>query len=107
MRACISVRIGRFPSIIGTKIEPMDVLGLCSSTDCDGSVMLLNPPVSIWNIPISLVDPNLFLRDRTKRAWDVLSPSSESTTSTICSSRRGPARSPSFVTCPANIVVML
>ena len=56
------------------------------------------PPIS--NQATSPSGPNRFLPPASIRRPERGSPSNDSTTSTACSSVRGPARSPSLVTCP-------
>ena len=56
--------------------------------------------------PTSSVGPYRFLTARTMRSRECLSPSKCSTTSTRCSSVRGPATEPSLVTCPTRIVAI-
>ena len=47
-----------------------------------------------------MVEPNRFFADRSRRQELIGSPSMYRTTSTMCSSTRGPAMSPPLVTCP-------
>ncbi len=56
--------------------------------------------------PTSSAAPNRFLTPRTMRSADVLSPSKCSTTSTRCSSDRGPAIAPSLVTWPTRMIAI-
>ena len=56
--------------------------------------------------PTSSVGPYRFLTARTMRSRECRSPSKCSTTSTRCSSVRGPATEPSLVTCPTRIVAI-
>ena len=55
--------------------------------------------------PTSCVEPNRFFSARRMRTPDERSPSNDRTTSTRCSSTRGPATMPSFVTCPTRTTV--
>ncbi len=54
--------------------------------------------------PTSSAAPNRFLTPRTMRSGELRSPSKCSTTSTRCSSERGPAIAPSLVTCPTRTI---
>ena len=56
--------------------------------------------------PTSSDAPKRFLIARINRRREWRSPSNCRTTSTMCSSRRGPAIDPSLVTCPTNNKVM-
>ena len=56
--------------------------------------------------PTSSAAPNRFFTPRTIRSDECLSPSNCSTTSTRCSSTRGPATLPSLVTWPTSTVAM-
>ncbi len=56
--------------------------------------------------PTSSDAPKRFLIARIKRRREWRSPSNCKTTSTMCSSKRGPAIDPSFVTCPTSNNVM-
>ena len=58
------------------------------------------PRSLISNRPISSVAPKRFFCARSTRSERSASPSNISTTSTRCSSTRGPATTPSLVTCP-------
>jgi hypothetical protein len=73
---------------------------------CEGSGTPTTPPSPISKQPISSAGPNRFLVARTIRSVECRSPSKEMTTSTRCSSARGPAMAPSLVTWPTRIVVM-
>ena len=57
-------------------------------------------PSRISKTPTSFVEPKRFLSARSVRYVRSRSPSNCSTQSTRCSSTRGPASEPSFVTCP-------
>ena len=61
-----------------------------------------SPAPVISNNPNSSVVPNRFLIARTIRWLWYRSPSKYSTASTRCSRSRGPANTPSFVTCPTS-----
>ena len=74
---------------------------LASSTKrAEGSATSTSPPARISNTPTSLVAPKRFFSARRVRKLRSRSPSNSSTQSTRCSSVRGPATVPSFVTCP-------
>ena len=60
----------------------------------------------IANTPISLTAPKRFLIARTRRKLLCVSPSKYSTVSTMCSSTRGPASAPSFVTWPTSTMAV-
>ena len=64
------------------------------------------PPAPISNHAVSPSAPNRFFPPERTRSPDRGSPSNVSTTSTACSSVRGPARSPSFVTWPVRSTAM-
>ena len=67
----------------------------------------LSIPVSLKSKqPTSSLAPKRFLIARIRRKREWRSPSNCRTTSTICSSKRGPAIEPSFVTCPTRSKVM-
>ena len=70
------------------------------------SVTETRPRSLISNRPISSVAPNRFFCARSTRSERRASPSNISTTSTRCSSTRGPATTPSFVTCPISTMQM-
>ena len=73
---------------------------------CEGSGTPTTPASPISKQPISSAGPKRFFVARTSRSVECRSPSKEITTSTRCSSVRGPAIAPSLVTCPTRIVVM-
>ena len=62
-----------------------------------------SPASVIRKTPTSWVEPKRFLLARSRRKACPRSPSKPSTTSTRCSSTRGPASVPSLVTCPIRI----
>jgi hypothetical protein len=64
------------------------------------------PPSDISNTPISSVGPKRFLTARRIRKWWPVSPSKDTTASTMCSTTRGPAICPSLVTWPTRITVV-
>ena len=65
-----------------------------------------SPAAPIWNQAVSPSVPKRFFPPETIRSPERGSPSNVRTTSTACSSARGPARSPSFVTWPASTTAM-
>jgi hypothetical protein len=67
-----------------------------------GLVTPFRPRSVMANTPISLTAPKRFLMARTRRKVECVSPSKYSTVSTMCSSTRGPASAPSFVTWPTS-----
>ena len=64
------------------------------------------PSSRISKQPTSSAAPYRFFVARTRRSDECRSPSKCSTTSTRCSSTRGPAIEPSLVTCPTSTVAM-
>ena len=70
----------------------------------DGSGTPTSPSRVISNTPSSFVEPNRFFVARRMRCAWYRSPSNCSTQSTRCSSTRGPATAPSFVTWPTRTV---
>ena len=96
----ISTKIGRVPSIVTAMAEPAALIMRSARNASLGLVTSIMPPSRISNTPTSEVAPKRFFTERSKRyAWK-RSPSRYSTVSTICSSTRGPAMAPSFVTWP-------
>ena len=71
-----------------------------------GSVTSTMPVSAISKQPTSSAGPKRFLVARTIRKPECRSPSKASTTSTRCSSSRGPAMAPSLVTCPTMITAI-
>ncbi len=71
-----------------------------------GSSTASRPELVISSRPTSLVEPKRFLAARSTRRPAVRSPSTSSTTSTRCSSTRGPATAPSLVTWPTSTIVI-
>ena len=68
----------------------------------EGSDTPLRPCSVISKTPTSFVDPKRFFTARSTRKNRLRSPSNCSTVSTMCSSTRGPAMAPSFVTWPTS-----
>ena len=79
----------------------------CSTNSPVGSATAVMPSAARSKQPTSSIGPKRFLIARTIRNRELRSPSKWSTTSTRCSSTRGPAIEPSFVTWPTITVVML
>ena len=98
-KAWISINRGLKPLTVTVTAEP-GALTFCSTKILEGFLTSIMPDSSISKIPISSVGPNLFLVERRILNWFVGSPSSQRTTSTRCSSVRGPATVPSLVTWP-------
>ena len=90
--------------MLATNTEPGGLSTLSDISIVDGLLISTMPSFCISNIPISLVDPNLFLTLLKILYEKYLSPSKYKTVSTICSNTLGPAIFPSFVTCPIIIV---
>ncbi len=102
--AWTSSKSERFPSSAGTTLDP-GVSALRSASSAALASGTASKPVStIRKSPSSSVEPNRFLTERRTRYPEWRSPSSDSTVSTMCSSSRGPASAPSFVTCPTRNV---
>src|SRR5215207_782064 len=103
--AWTSTSSGRDPSIAASTTLPgarvasptKRALASCTST---------SPPWRISNTPASLVEPKRFFSARSVRYVRSRSPSNWSTQSTRCSSTRGPASAPSFVTWPTSSTAM-
>ena len=104
-RACTSARRQRVPSITGATAEPERRSPSSRNTD-EGSATSTSPCSAIWKTPTSLVEPKRFFTARRMRKGWARSPSKDRTASTMCSSTRGPANSPSLVTCPTRIRAM-
>ena len=81
------------PGVPGWRSARKSSLGLATSS---------RPASAIWNTPTSWVEPKRFFTARRMRKACPRSPSKASTASTRCSSTRGPARVPSFVTWPTS-----
>ncbi len=99
--ACTSPINGRLPSSATDDCESQGTGSLrCSRKRPDGSAIPSMPSSRSRKQPTSSVAPKRFLTARTIRSTELRSPSKCSTTSTRCSSERGPAIAPSLVTCP-------
>src|SRR5262249_57562866 len=101
--AWISTSSGRLPSMPGKTAVPGEPRSRSERNSSEGLAISRSPPPVISNTPISSVGPKRFLTARKMRNWCEPSPSKESTASTICSTTRGPAIWPSFVTWPTRI----
>ena len=94
--------MGRTPSIATVTAEPSGVAPRWERKSPDGSETSRMPPAVCSKQPTSSVAPKRFLIPRSMRKLDCRSPSKLRTTSTRCSSTRGPATLPSFVTWPTS-----
>src|SRR5450759_3689225 len=103
-KACTSASSGRRPSSVTVTHVPATGSGRRDKNNPDGSGRPRMPASLISKQPISSVAPYRFLTARTNRRVECRSPSNWSTTSTTCSSSRGPAMPPSLVTCPTRMV---
>ncbi len=97
-RAWISPISGRLPSIVTVTAVPGTGSGRWSMNNPDGSATHSIPLSCNMKQPTSSEAPKRFLTPRTIRSAVLRSPSKCSTTSTRCSSERGPAMAPSLVT---------
>ncbi|MNT08702.1 hypothetical protein D3C72_1434520 [compost metagenome] len=104
-RAWISTSKGRVPSCVTITQEPGTWLSCCDRNRADGFDTPFKPFSVMANTPSSLTAPKRFLMARTRRKLEWASPSKYSTVSTMCSSTRGPASAPSFVTWPTRMMV--
>ena len=102
--ACTSPIIGRLPSRVTVTAVPGTALGRWSRNSPDGSATHSMPLSCMRKQPTSSAAPNRFLMPRTIRSADARSPSKCKTTSTRCSSERGPAMAPSLVTWPTSSI---
>ena len=101
--ACTSAGSGRRPSM--TTVTAVPGTGgppNRAKNNPDGSGIPTIPASRSSKQPTSSAGPKRFFTPRTMRSVECLSPSNDSTTSTRCSSTRGPAMPPSFVTCPTS-----
>ena len=89
--ACTSASSGRRPSIVTATQVPGTSAGWCSTNSPVGSVTALMPSEDRSKQPTSSTGPKRFFIARTIRKRELRSPSKCSTTSTRCSSTRGPA----------------
>ena len=72
----------------------------------DGFGTSARPRSVISKTPISSVGPKRFLTARRMRKWWPVSPSNDTTASTMCSTTRGPAIWPSLVTWPTRMTAV-
>ncbi|MFN5780375.1 MAG: DNA repair protein RadA, partial [Novosphingobium sp.] len=100
--AWISTRTGRVPSIAGKTALPGTGFSRPERNSIEGLPTSSRPAPAMAKTPISSTGPKRFLRLRRIRYWWLRSPSKLITTSTICSSTRGPAIEPSLVTWPTS-----
>ena len=105
--AWTSASSGRRPSIVTATQVPGTWPVWCSTKSPVGSVTAVMPSGPRSKQPTSSIGPKRFFIARTIRNRELRSPSKWSTTSTRCSSTRGPAIAPSLVTWPTRTVVML
>ena len=103
MSACTSPMSGRLPSSVTVTAVPGTGCGRWSLKRPEGSATPSIPLSCNRKQPTSSAAPNRFLTPRTMRSADERSPSKCSTTSTRCSSDRGPAMAPSLVTWPTRM----
>jgi hypothetical protein len=99
----ISMSTGREPSSPANTALPATLPRRSARNSAEGLATSASPAPVISKTPISSVAPKRFLMPRRMRNWWPRSPSKCSTTSTMCSSTRGPAMLPSLVTCPTSI----
>ena len=97
---------GRLPSSVTVTAVPGTGSGRWSRNNPEGSATPWIPLSCRRKQPTSSAAPNRFLTPRTIRSAVLRSPSKCSTTSTRCSSERGPAIAPSLVTCPTRTIAM-
>ncbi len=102
--ACTSPISGRLPSSVTVTAVPDTGWGRWSRKSPEGSATHSIPLSCSRKQPTSSAAPNRFFTPRTMRSADVRSPSKCSTTSTRCSSERGPAMAPSLVTWPTRSI---
>ena len=103
---CTSASSGRRPSIVTATQVPATRPWWRSTKMPVGSVTAVMPSGPRSKQPTSSTGPKRFLIARTIRNRLPDSPSKCSTTSTRCSSTRGPAIEPSLVTWPTSTTVM-
>ena len=105
--ACTSASSGRRPSMLTATQVPGTCWTWFSTNSPVGSVTAMMPSLDRSKQPTSSTGPKRFFIARTIRKRELRSPSKCSTTSTRCSSTRGPAMEPSLVTWPTSTVAML
>ena len=104
--ACTSVTSGRRPSMVTSRRCRARRPLRSDRNSPDGSLSPTMPSSRISKQPTSSAAPYRFFVARTSRSAECRSPSKCSTTSTRCSSTRGPAIAPSLVTWPTRTVAM-
>ncbi len=102
----ISPISGRFPSRVTVTAVPGTGSGRWSRNNPEGSATHWIPLSCRRKHPTSSAAPKRFLTPRIIRRAVLRSPSKCSTTSTRCSSERGPAIAPSLVTWPTSTMAM-
>ena len=103
--ACTSAGSGLRPSSVTVTQVPGTGSRCWDTKSPLGSGSPMRPYSPRSKQPTSSVGPYRFFTERTMRSCECRSPSKYSTTSTRCSSARGPATEPSLVTCPTRMVV--
>ena len=104
--ACTSATSGRRPSRVTVTHVPGTAWSRVDRNSPLGSARPVMPASDRSKQPTSSVGPKRFLTARTRRSRECRSPSNWMTTSTRCSSTRGPAIEPSLVTCPTRRTAM-
>ena len=105
-RDCTSATSGRRPSSVTVTHVPSTGSETPERNRPEGSSRDSMPSSRRSKQPTSSVGPKRFFTARTRRSREWRSPSNWQTTSTRCSSSRGPAMVPSFVTWPTRTVVI-
>src|SRR5512144_1782300 len=105
-RAWTSVTSGRVPSTVTVTHEPGTGRACRDRNSPLGSATSAIPSSRSSKHPTSSAGPKRFFPARTMRSRPCRSPSKCRTTSTRCSSTRGPPIAPSFVTCPTRTVAI-
>ena len=100
--ACTSIGSERCPSSVNVTQVPSTGVSASDRNNPEGSATSATPSPLISKQPTSSVGPNRFFTARSMRRAVWASPSNWQTTSTRCSSVRGPAIDPSLVTCPTS-----
>ena len=104
---CTSATSGRRPSSVTVTQVPGTGSASCDRNSPLGSGRPISPNSPSSKQPISSVGPYRFFSARIIRSGECRSPSKCRTTSTRCSSERGPAIEPSLVTWPTSTVVSI
>ena len=104
--AWTSTNTGREPTIDATTHDPGASLRRERKNRADGLAISSSPVERIAKTQISSIDPKRFLYARKMRTSPLASPSKYNTVSTRCSTMRGPAIEPSFVTWPTMNVAL-